>query len=218
VKSLYVTDRASVGDERWEEVLASLAAAASEAASAAAGATGGGEVLTVQLRERETSDRETVELAVRARRSLGGGIPLFVNRRFDVALAAGADGVHLPADGLPVPRVRANAPRGFRVGVSTHSAAEVERALDDGADLIVFGPLFATPSKAAFGDPLGPAALAALPAAADREAELYAIGGIGEERIGELLPWRDRFDGIAGIRLFQEAADPGAVLVRIAAI
>jgi len=209
VKSLYVTDRSALGDERWGEVLASLAAGVRR---------GAGDVLTVQLREREATDRETVELAVAARGTLGAGVPLFVNRRFDVALAAGADGVHLPADGLPVARVRANTPRGFRVGVSTHSAAEVERALDDGADLIVFGPLFATPSKAPFGDPLGPASLAALPAAADREAEVYAIGGIREDRIGELLPWRDRFDGIAGIRMFQEAADPGAVLLRIAAI
>jgi thiamine-phosphate pyrophosphorylase len=205
VKSLYVTDRASVGDERWMEVLDSLASRDSSG------------VLTVQLREKRATDRETVALAARARQALGP-VPLYVNRRFDVALAAGADGVHLPSDGLPVTRVRANTPRGFRVGVSTHSAAEVERAIEDGADLIVFGPLFATPSKEGMGEPFGPAALGELPPVSEHGSDVYAIGGISEDRIDELLPWRDRIAGVAGIRLFQDSADPGGVVTRIAAL
>jgi len=206
VKSLYVTDRAAVGDERWMEVLDSLSAASREPGA-----------LTVQLRERNATDRETLALAARARRALGP-VPLYVNRRFDVALAAGADGVHLPSDGLPVPRVRANTPRGFRVGVSTHSPAEVQRAIEDGADLIVLGPLFATPSKEGMGGPLGPAVLAELPPASEHDSEVYAIGGVSEDRLGELLPWRDRIAGVAGIRLFQDAVDPGGVVARIAAL
>ena len=205
MKSLYVTDRAAVGDERWMEILGSLASRDSSGA------------LIVQLREKRATDRETLALAARARQALGS-VPLYVNRRFDVALAAGADGVHLPSDGLPVARVRANTPRGFRVGVSTHSAAEVERAIEDGADLIVFGPIFATPSKEGMGEPLGPAALAELPPASAHDSDVYAIGGISEDRLGELLPWRDRIAGVAGIRLFQHAADPGRVVTRIAAL
>lgn len=205
MKSLYVTDRAAVGDDRWAGILASLA---------------GGEEgrLTVQLREKRSTDRETLALAARARSALGPGVPLYVNRRFDVALAAGADGVHLPSDGLPVPRVRANVPRGFRVGVSTHDAAEVGRAIEDGADLIVFGPIFSTPSKDGLGEPLGPSALAGLPPSREHGADVYAIGGISEDRLKELFPWRDRIAGVAGIRLFQDADDPGAVAKRIAAL
>ena len=124
-------------------------------------------------------------------------MPLYVNRRFDLALAAGAEGVHLPADGLPVSRVRPNTPRGFRVGASTHSAAEAAAAIEEGADLVVLGPIFDTPSKRAFGPPLGPEELAKLPPACAHEADVYAIGGIGEEELAELLPYRDRIAGVA---------------------
>ena len=150
------------------------------------------------------------------RRLLGRVTPFYWNRRFDVALSAGLDGVHLPSDGLPVARVRARSPRGFRVGVSTHSAAEARAAIADGADLVVIGPIFDTPSKRSYGAPLTPAALADLPDSAEHAAEVYAIGGISEERIGELDPYRNRIHGVAGVRLFQDAADPRAVAERIA--
>lgn len=205
MKSLYVTDRAAVGDERWVAILESLRSADPA-------------TLTVQLREKASTDRETIALAVRTRGALGPVVALYVNRRFDVALAAGADGVHLPSDGLPVPRVRANTPRGFRVGVSAHSPAEVDRAIEEGADLVMFGPIFATPSKTGLGEPLGPGALGKLPPSDEHEADVYAIGGISEDRFEELLPFRNRIDGVAGIRLFQDAADPGAVVRRIAAL
>jgi thiamine-phosphate pyrophosphorylase len=206
VKCLYVTDREAVGAERFRRILLSLAAAAPE--------TGG--ALSVQLREKKTNDRALLALVHTAREALGSAVPLWVNRRFDLALAAGADGVHLPSDGLPVARVRANVPRGFRVGVSTHSPAEVECAIEDGADLVVFGPIFATPSKEGLGAPLGPSALGELPLAAQHGADVFAIGGISEDRIEELLPWRDRLAGIAGIRVFQDASDPADVARRIA--
>ncbi|HLN59290.1 MAG TPA: thiamine phosphate synthase [Thermoanaerobaculia bacterium] len=201
MKALYVTDRASAGDSRLKETLSALA-----------DATG----LSVQLREKNTSDRECLGWARLARATLGTRVSLFVNRRFDIALAAGADGVHLPASGLPVPRVRAETPRGFRVGVSTHSPAEAAARIGEGADLVLIGPVFDTPSKRAYGPPLGEAALGELPEQSGHACEVFAIGGISEENLWRLDPYRDRIAGIAGVRLFQEARDPRAVLERIA--
>jgi thiamine-phosphate pyrophosphorylase len=202
VKALYVTDRDAIGEARLGEILTSLA-----------GAPG----LTVVLRESPSEDRDRLARARDARRRLGASVPLLVHRRFDVALAAEADGVHLPSDGLPVARVRAMAPRGFRVGVSTHAAAEAERALADGADLVVIGPVFDTPSKRPYGPPLGPAALAALPPLSSHGGEVYAIGGVDETRLDALAPYADRISGVAAIRLFQESPDPRAAAERIAA-
>jgi thiamine-phosphate pyrophosphorylase len=195
VKALYVTDRRSLGDERFEALL---------------GALSGAEGLAVQLREADVSDRAVLSEVRRARELLGTDVPLFVNRRFDLALAAGADGVHLPAAGLPARRVKSNTPRGFRIGVSTHSAAEACAAIEEGADLVLIGPIFDTPSKRAFGPSLGPQELAKLPEASEHGAEVYAIGGIDATTAAALLPYRDRLAGIAAIRLFQEAADPRA--------
>lgn len=201
MRALYVTDRRSAGDARVRETLAALAGAPSVA---------------VQVREKGTPDGDCVGWAVLARETLGPAVPLYVNRRFDIALEAGADGVHLPADGLPLARVRAATPRGFRVGISTHSSAEARRALADGADLVLIGPIFDTPSKRAYGPPLGAASLADLPARDEHAAEVLAIGGITEENLSRLEPYRDRIAGVAGIRLFQESPDPRAVADRIA--
>jgi thiamine-phosphate pyrophosphorylase len=202
VKGLYVTDRAASGRVRLEEVLALLA---------------GAEGLSVQLRESDCSDSELLSRAIRARQILGP-TPLSINRRFDVALACRAEGVHLPASGLPVKRVKANTPRGFRVGVSTHSVAEASAAIEAGADVVVLGPIFDTPSKRAYGKPLGPAALADLPPSSSHAAEVYAIGGMNLENLGQLLPFRDRIAGVAAVRLFQEAGDPRALLRSLAAL
>lgn len=200
MKALYVTDRRAVGDSRWKETLSALSDAPN---------------LLVQLRETETPDRECLAWAKLARAALGARVPLLVNRRFDIALAAGADGVHLPASGLPVRGVRAATPRGFRVGVSTHSPREAAARIGEGADLVLIGPVFDTPSKRAYGPPLGEEALAELPERGTHSCEVFAIGGIGEANLERLDPYRDRIAGIAGIRLFQEALDPRALLERI---
>jgi thiamine-phosphate pyrophosphorylase len=199
MKALYVTDRTAAGDARVEATLAALS----------------GPDLSVQLREKETPDREYLRRAEIARRTLSPDVPLFVNRRFDIALAAGADGVHLPATGLPVSRVRAGTPRGFRIGVSTHSPEEARRAIEAGVDVVLIGPIFATPSKAAFGPPLGAEVLGQLPPRSEHGAQVFAIGGIREENLDGLEPWRDRIAGVAGIRLFQDSDDPGGVARRI---
>lgn len=201
MKSLYVTDLQAIGRRRFLATLEALHGAAD---------------LIVELRERKASDRDCLSLAQLAREKLGPDVPLYVNRRFDIALAAKAHGVHLPAEGLPVDRVRANTPRGFRVGVSTHAISEALRAIGDGADIVLIGPIFDTPSKREIGPPLRPEALAGLPRAAEHETEVFAVGGIREESLEELEPYRERIAGVAGIRLFQEATDPRAVIERIA--
>ncbi len=202
MKSLYVTDRQALPGERFLEVLDSLSGAPS---------------LTVQLREKAMPDRVILSWAAAARQALGPDVPLYLNRRFDLALACGAEGVHLPSDGVPPARVRSNTPRGFRVGVSTHSASGASEAIEGGADLVVVGPIFSTPSKVSLGAPLGPSALRDLPPAADALTEVFAIGGISEQNLELLEPYRDRLAGVAGIRLFQESSDPGALARRIAA-
>jgi thiamine-phosphate pyrophosphorylase len=200
VKSLYVTDRAAIGGDRFGTVLSALR---------------GAPELTVHLRERQVSDREYLSRARFCREALGP-TPLLVNRRFDIALAAGADGVHLPDGGLPHPRVAGRVPRGFRVGVSTHSSNDASRAIAGGADLVVLGPIFDTPSKRGLGEPLGVEELAALPPRREHAAEVYAIGGITEENLEQIETYRDRVSGIAAIRLFQESPDPRALAERIA--
>ncbi len=200
MKALYVTDRGSAGDSRLKDTLAALSDAPN---------------LTVELREKDTADRECLGWARLARAALGAGVGLFVNRRFDIALAAGADGVHLPASGLPVPRVRAATPRGFRVGVSTHSPGEAAARIGEGADLVLIGPVFDTPSKRAYGPPLGEESLGELPPLGTHACEVFAIGGISEANLERLDPYRDRIAGVAGVRLFQDAPDPRAVLERI---
>jgi len=202
MKALYVTDRAALGDAGLADLLASLAGAPD---------------LAVSLRETPADDRTLLARAREARGRIGDFVPLYVHRRFDIAVAAGATGVHLPASGLPLPKVRANTPRGFRIGVSTHSAPEAGEAIAQGADFVVIGPVFDTPSKRAFGPPLGPAALAGLPRRDSHSCEVYAIGGVDESRLPELEPYRDRISGVAAIRLFQESADPRGAVERIAA-
>ena len=203
MKALYVTDRAAVGDERLAGVLDRLAEVAG---------------IAVTLREDSTvTDRDLTARAREARGRLGDSVPLYVHRRFDVALASGAAGVHLPSHGLPLPRVRAATPRGFRVGLSTHSAAEAGDAIAGGADFVVIGPVFDTPSKRRYGAPLGPAALSELPRRDTHSCDVFAIGGVDEERLPDLDPYRDRISGVAAIRLFQESGDPRAVAERIAA-
>ena len=110
---------------------------------------------------------------------------LFINDRIDLALALEADGVHLRSDSVPVSVARRQlGPRRF-IGVSTHSAEEVVRAEEEGADFVVLGPVYDTASKRAFGPPIG---LAPLEEASRRcTIPVFAIGGITAESIRKVL-------------------------------
>lgn len=107
----------------------------------------------VQIREKSLPARQVYELAGDAVKVVrGSGTKLLVNERFDIAVAAGVDGVNLTSTSIPVDRVRASVPDGFLVGVSAHSLLEVDRARDEGADFTVLGPIFTTKGKS---NPLG---------------------------------------------------------------
>src|SRR4051794_16974352 len=148
----------------------------------------------VQIREKDLDDRGLYDLARLARALLPPAVRLLVNGRLDVALAAGADGVHLPADGVPVAALRARFGGGVILGRSTHTLQEVERARDEGADYVTFGPVWPTPGK---GAPTGTAELARAAAAG---VPVYALGGVTLERFGEAAA--AGATGIAAIRLF----------------
>ncbi|WP_447973318.1 thiamine phosphate synthase [Nitrospira sp. Kam-Ns4a] len=147
----------------------------------------------VQLREKDLPTRELLTLAEEALgcvRRHGGW--LFVNDRVDLVLALGADGVHLRADSLPVRVTRRLLPPDRLIGVSAHSAEEVVRAEAEGADFVVLGPVYDTPSKRAYGAPIG---LKPIEEASRRcRLPVFAIGGITVARVREV-----RQAGAAGI-------------------
>src|SRR5262245_13654713 len=158
----------------------------------------------VQLREKGLPGRQLLALAERLRSAtVRTGALLLVNDRIDIAVAAGADGVHLGGGSVPVEVARALLPTGALVGVSTHAAAE---AADTTADFAVFGPVYATPSKAAYGPPQGEARF--LAAAATAHVPLLAIGGVTAAHVPALRAAGAA--GVAVIRAILAAEDPAA--------
>jgi len=147
--------------------------------------------------------RVLFELAARAAEiTRGSNTRLLVNDRPDIARAAGADGVHLTTHSLPAEVVRNTFGPGFLIGVSTHSLAEVQAARAAGADFVVFGPVFETESKRAYGEPQGLSKLAEV----TRELGEYpvvAIGGITLDNAGECF--RAGARGVAAISILNDA-------------
>ena len=102
----------------------------------------------IQIREKELSARllyEVTSTIVNITRS--SNTRVLVNDRFDIAIAAGADGVHLPSNSIPVKVVRKHAPKDLLVGMSTHSIDDVSAAVGGGADFAVLGPIYESPKK-----------------------------------------------------------------------
>ncbi|HKC09826.1 MAG TPA: thiamine phosphate synthase [Methylomirabilota bacterium] len=140
----------------------------------------------VQLREKDLEPRELLTLADTLREATQRHrARLIVNDRADVALAASADGVQRTHSSLPVAALRGITPAGFLVGASVHSEAEARGAAAEGADFIVFGPVYDTASKRRYGPPQGLAALEAVTRAVDRP--VLAVGGLTPERVTDVL-------------------------------
>jgi thiamine-phosphate pyrophosphorylase len=163
----------------------------------------------IQIREKDLPDRDLLAICRGVVEGAAGtGAEIFVNSRFDIALAAGAGGVHLPAAGLRASEVRRASRGRLRIGVSTHSVTEILEAGREGADFATFGPIYETPSKAAFGAPVGLGKLRE----AVRRARLpvYAIGGIKPENAEEVF--RVPVAGIAVISAIARARDRRSVV------
>jgi thiamine-phosphate pyrophosphorylase len=159
----------------------------------------------VQLREKDLPARDLLLLAERLRALTDRhGALLLVNDRVDVALAAGADGVHLGNGSVPPAEARKLLGPSRLVGVSAHSLRELEAAVAGGADYATFGPVWATPSKAQYGEPVGLPALAR--ASRSTSLPLYALGGVTAPRAAEALA--AGAGGVALIGAVLAAADP----------
>jgi thiamine-phosphate pyrophosphorylase len=210
----YVTDRRSLPVSASSETLSSLLNTIRHIAL--------GAVDFVQIREKDLPARELAEVTREALRLVASSGALtrariLVNDRLDVALAEGAGGVHLAGNSLPVKEAkrlvaehtsRRSNQEGFLVGASCHSLDGARTAAADGADYIFFGPVFATPSKASFGEPLGLERLAQV--CRSVSIPVFAIGGITLENAAACI--QAGAAGLAAIRLFQEASDPVALV------
>lgn len=152
----------------------------------------------IQIREKDLSARDLIDLTRKAVAIAGGSNTcILVNSRADVAMAAGANGVHLPADSVPADKLRTILPLDFVIACSCHKVEEALRAQREGVDFIVYGPVFQTFGK-------GPAVgLEALRKVANSvRIPVFALGGVNREN--SRLCYAAGAQGFAGISFFQE--------------
>ena len=165
----------------------------------------------VQVREKDLPVLDLAALCRRLREpTREHGALLIVNDRVDVALATGADGVQRTYASLSITDIRAIADKRLRIGASTHSREEAVCAEAEGADWIVFGPVYDTPSKRRYGAPQGLAALERVAAAV--RVPVIAIGGITPDRVGEVRGAGAR--GVAAISAILAADSPADITKR----
>ncbi|KAF0244157.1 MAG: thiamine-phosphate pyrophosphorylase [bacterium] len=156
----------------------------------------------IQIREKDLSTKELANFVTKLT-SVVTNTSILVNDRLDIALSCGATGVHLPSNSFPIKDVRKLVGSKFIISQSTHSIEEAKLAADQGADFILFSPIFDTPSKQAFGKPLG---LELLKQAINVvSCPIIALGGITRQNAYSVLECG--VAGLAAIRLFIETSN-----------
>lgn len=139
----------------------------------------------IQLREKKLSERDFYRLATDFRElTAKAGMLLIINDRVDIALAVGADGVHLGQDDFPVPAARKLGPE-LLIGASSHNLEEALRAQEEGADYVNIGPVFPTATKEDAGYFLGPEAIPGI--SKHLHIPFTVMGGIKDSNIGRVL-------------------------------
>src|ERR1017187_795443 len=201
----YITDRRALAEptQLSEHIVAAVAAG----------------IDWIQIREKDLPTRELLRLTRLAVKAAASGshstTRIVVNDRLDVALAASAGGVHLGESSLPVAALnawkRAASFSEFLIGASCHSLEAARAAEGDGADYVIFGPVFSTPSKETFGAPQGIKRLAEVSRAV--KIPVLAIGGITEKNARECL--NAGASGIAAIRMFCSERDLAGLVGRL---
>ena len=194
LRLIVITDAGLAAPRSVEEVVA---------AALDAGAT------TIQLRAKDATARELLELGGGLRRlTRDAGALLFVNDRVDVALALEADGAHVGPDDLPVAALRAALPAGFLIGASADDPEVARRLVADGADYIGCGTVYATSTKPDAGHVIGLEGLDRVARAVD--VPVVGIGGVTVERSAEVAATAAA--GVAVVGAVMAAADPGAAV------
>ena len=167
----------------------------------------------IQLREKNLRTSVLFDLTTKAAEIVPGSqTRLLVNDRADVALAAGASGVHLTSRSIKTSVIRQTFGAEFLIGVSTHSPEEVETARSDGADFAVFGPVFETASKLVYGQPLGPESLQQVTSKSG-SFPVLALGGVTLDNVTDCF--RAGASGIAAIRLLNNPSQLASVVRQI---
>jgi thiamine-phosphate pyrophosphorylase len=158
----------------------------------------------IQIREKDLHERALFELTCRVvSMARGTNCRILVNGRADIALAAGAHGVHLPSAGLSIPDIRPWIPADFLIGVSVHALREIRQACAQNADYLLLGHVFPTESKSSYGSSLGLDFLKK--ACMASSVPVFGLGGMRPEYITSVL--EAGAAGIAGISLFQKRTE-----------
>lgn len=185
----YVTDRHQLRDADFEKALNTALDSGLD---------------MVQVRERDACDRDLSQWVSRLAWQRKGASPLLaVNTRFDIALACGADGVHLTSQSLPIEIVRGCVGERLLIGKSVHSLQEALEAQEQGAGYLFFGPVFDTPAKRAWGPPQGVVRLEEV--CRNVHIPVFAIGGINPHTAPSAVAHGAR--GLAAIGWFQQASE-----------
>ena len=171
------------------------------------------EIPLIQVREKKLTAKVLFELTSRVViLTRGTKTRLLVNDRFDVALAAGADGVHLTSKSVSTDIVRKQCGEDFLIGVSTHSLTEATLAQQKGGNFVLFGPVFETESKSEFGPPQGTGKLSEVVVALN-PFPVIAIGGLAVHNVKECFA-----AGASGVAAIKWLNDPDTLTESVKAI